>query len=145
MKKLIFLFCILSTLFIFYRAPQAQAAAKVSLVLLEFDPEELLAGAPFEIVFRLKNTGDEPITPFAEVTISGYIYDREGVEALRVIEKQFKVYNFWPDAQSGRHRMLIGPVAQAGIYTMDLNINVYNRVKNNNVYQGSFKWILDVK
>ncbi len=121
----------------------SEGNSRVSVDFEEFIPSELQQGVPFELIFKLKNTGDEPITPYAEVTIYGKVYNGDGDSVLRVLDKKFRIYNFWPGDQSARQRLYIGSL-EKGSYTLRLNINTYNRVKGMNVSQETLEMPLDV-
>lgn len=117
---------------------------KVSIVEVGLVPPVLQDNVPFEINFKFKNTGDKAIAPFGEVTISGQAYDSRGNPVLRIIDKKYRVYNFWPDDTSGKQRFYIGSLKK-GAYTIKLVINTYDRTKVSNICQDAFELPVEVK
>ncbi|MDD5439938.1 MAG: hypothetical protein PHS37_07115 [Candidatus Omnitrophica bacterium] len=107
----------------------AETPAKVNIVFLEFYPtNDLKAGAAFEIVFNLKNTGGQPVNPYAEVTLYGDVYNEKGVSVLRILDKKYRIYNFWPGDEGGRQRLYIGALPK-GKYSIRLNVSSFDRGK----------------
>jgi len=112
--------------------------AKITLQFIEFFPVNNLQNeVPFEIIFKLKNTGGTPINPYAEVTLSGQVVDKKGEAVFRVVDKKYRVYNFWPGDQSGRLRFYVGSLTP-GAYTIKLNINTFDRGKGVNISNEPF-------
>ncbi len=108
--------------------------AEVSLEIVNFYPEEdIRQNVPFEIVFRISNTGEEAINPFAEVTLSGEVYTDDGESVLRLVDKKYRVYNLWPGETSGKLWFYVGALERKGIYKLKLRVNAYNLIKNKNL------------
>ncbi len=105
---------------------------KASFVLVEFYPSQLQAMVPIEAIFYIKNTGNAPITPYAEVTISGRVVTLKGEEILRLVDKKYNIHNLWPSEATSKQRLYIGSVP-AGSYNLELTINTFNKVRNENL------------
>ncbi len=123
----------------------ANGSARISFIFEGFYPvEKPKQGIPFEIVFRLKNSGDSPINPFADVSISGGIYDTKGDLVFRVTDRQYRIYNLWPQGQSPKQLFYIGNLTK-GSYVIKLNIYAYNRIKGISISQEIFELNIDVE
>ena len=105
---------------------------KASFVLVEFYPAKLQSMVPIEAIFVIKNTGNAPINPYAEVTLSGRVVTLKGDEVLRIVDKKYYVHNLWPGETTGKQRLYIGSVP-SGEYTLELTVNAYNKVRGQNL------------
>jgi len=134
MKKLIYVILVLSIILIIQGVAHAGSSPKVDLKLEKFIPEKLQQGVPFEMIFRFENTGNEPVTPSAEVTIFGDIHDSDRNPVFRITDKTYRVYNFFPGDRTARQRLYIGSL-RSGTYTIRLEITTYNKIKSTVVSQ----------
>ena len=121
----------------------SDSGANVDVEFIEFIPSRLSAGVPFEFIFRCRNTGNEPINPFAEVTLSGGVYDSDDKQILNAQDKKYRLYNFFPGDKSGRLRFYIGSL-QKGSYMLKLNINAYSRTKQVNISNSTYSMPITV-
>jgi len=140
-KPFLIIFLLLVSIFSCQSVIFSEGDYFISFVFQEFHPENPQIHVPFEVIFKLKNTGSEFISPFAEVTISGKILDSEDNAILRLREEQYRVHNFVPGAQTGRLRYYIGTLEE-GAYKVELVINSYNKVKKRHLSRDTFDWLL---
>ena len=129
MKITVILLLLLAAIFSMGIRAYSADDARISIVLDSFSPPKLQQGVPFEMIFKLKNSGTKAVTPSAEVTLYGDVYDSDRNPALRIVDKTYRVYNFYPGAVTGKQRLYIGSLRK-GSYTIRLDITTYNRTKN---------------
>ena len=142
-KKLIFTAALLAAVML----PQdghCEHGGRISLNFVEFYPPEVRADVPFEIIFKLANTGTQPATPYAEVTLSGEVLNEKGAQVLKPVDKKYNIYNFWPGDRSGKQRYYIGPLP-SGEYKLRVDVNAFIRVKNVVVSNETFEMTIIVK
>lgn len=135
----VFLLLILS----YCRITQCEGPYKVVLEFLEFSTKTVQAGVPFEIIYKFRNAGAEPINPFAQMTLYGNVVDEKGNPVLRILDKQLNIYNLWPGEAGGAQRIYIG-VLPKGKFTIKLHVNAYSKVKNKNLSNELFEKKIDV-
>jgi hypothetical protein len=138
----------------------------VKFFFVEFFPEPTLqAGSYFEVVFRLKNDGNKPINPYAEVAVAGEIVkmveNKQKIDAsqqsmvdksfetqeevvLRLLDKKYKLYNLWPGEISSKLWFYIG-ILPEGAYTMRLYISALDRVRGKSISSETYETGIFVK
>ncbi|MDD4202218.1 MAG: hypothetical protein PHQ52_01995 [Candidatus Omnitrophica bacterium] len=144
----------------------AEDGPHVKFSFVEFFPEPTLrAGSYFEVVFRLKNDGNKPINPYAEVAVSGEIvkivedkqktdgsqtsmvdqsFETKEEVVLRLLDKKYKLYNLWPGEISSKLWFYIG-ILPEGSYTMRIYISALDRVRGKTISSETYEMGIFVK
>ena len=139
------LMLIVSCLLLCPQTTIAEESAEISAFFIEFYPAaRLQSEVPFEVIFKLRNTGEKPVNPYAEVTLSGSVYNEKDEAILRVTDKRYRAYNLWPGDETGRLRLYIGALKN-GIYSLKIDVNAFNRGSNMNISNKPFELTLFIE
>jgi len=143
MRKFFIFICFMSVVCLIMSA-HVWSDPQISILFIDFYPDKPVADIPFGIIFQFTNSGDKQLSGYAQATVYGNIYDKEGNVALKLNDKTYRLYNFLRGAKSGKYRLYVG-ILPPGPYTLKINVSAYSTAKKWKISKTGLEKVFDVE